>query len=61
MFEDLCDFFGNYRTWSHSLGFSNHKAILVQNDFDKSRVKYPFKFNPIFLEDKRFCDFVREK
>ena len=57
--EDLCEYFGKYRTWSHSLGFSDHKAVLLQIDFDKSLTKYPFKFNPIWLEDQQFCDFVR--
>ena len=36
MVEDLCDEFGKYRTWYHSLGFSDHKAIILQLDFDKS-------------------------
>ena len=61
MVEDLCDALRNYKTWSHSLGFSDHKAIILQIDIGKSKDKYPFKFNPIWFEDKFFCDFVTEK
>ena len=59
--EDLCENFGKFRSWSHSLGISDHKVVLLQIEFDKSLVKYPFKFNPIWLEDHLLCDFVKEQ
>ena len=58
--EDLCEGFGKYRTWSHSLGFSGHKVVLLKIDFDKSLTKYPFKFNPIWLEDQNLCALIKE-
>ena len=50
--EDLCENFGKFRSWSHSLGILDHKVVLLQIEFDKSLVKYPFKFNPIWLRTK---------
>ena len=59
--EDLCHALGNYMTWSHALGFSYHKAILLQLDFNKRNIVFSFKFNLIWLEDKSFCELVKEK
>ena len=42
LYKDLCENFGKYKTWSLSLGFCDHKVVLLQIDFDKSLVKYPF-------------------
>ena len=53
--------FGKYRTWTHFLGFSDHRAIVLQIDLDKSTTDYPFKFNPIWMEDHNLCAFVKEK
>ena len=61
MAENLCDALGNCRTWSHALGISDHKEIILQLDFDKRRSIYSFKFNPIWLEDNSLCDMVKEK
>ena len=59
--ENLCDDFGKYRSWSYSMGISNHKAIILLIDFDKKIVKFPFKFNSIWLEETYFCEFVKKQ
>ena len=61
MENDLCEDFGKFRTWAYSLGISNHKEIILQIDFDKNVVNYPFKFNPIWLEDQLFCEFFKDR
>ena len=61
MAEDICEDFGKFRTWAYSLGISNHKEIILQIDFNKNVVNYPFKFNQICLEDQLFCEFVKER
>ena len=40
---------------------SDHKVVILQIDFDKSLVKYPFKFNSIWLEDQQICNLVKEQ
>ena len=61
LYKDICDDFGKYRNWSNSLGFCDHKVVLLQIDFDKSLVKYPFKFNLIWIEDQQLFNFFRYK
>ena len=59
MTEVLSDYFGRYRIWAHSTGFFDHKENCLQLDFDSGRSFYPFKFNPIWLEDSNFCLLVK--
>ena len=61
MAEELCEAFYRYISWSYSIGFSDHNAMVMEIDFDSSMVKYPFKFNPIWLEDQSFEAFVKEQ
>lgn len=61
MFESLCDSIGRYRSWTYFVGISDHKAVILQLDFNVSFNHYPFKFNPIWLGDSNFCDLVRKE
>ena len=60
MLECLCDDFGRYISWAYATGSSDHKAILLELDFDKDLVHYPFKFNHVWIADKYFCTFVQD-
>ena len=42
-------------------GKLDHKAIILQIDFDKKIVKCHFQFNPVWLEETSFYEFFKEK
>ena len=59
MEEYLCDSLGRYITWNVSTGFSNHRAVVLELDKEKSQLDYPLKFNKVWLEDISFCSLVK--
>ena len=58
--EDLCERSGRYRSWNYSTGFYDHKAIILQVDFDISLISYPFKFYLVWLGDLDFKSMIKE-
>ena len=52
--DSFSDSSGKYRSWNISSGFYNHKAIVLQLDFNKRKYLYPFKFNPTWLSVDEF-------
>ena len=59
--DSLCEAFGNYRTWNHSSGVSDRRAIILHIDFDLSYISYPFKLNPTCLTEEDFTDLMRKE
>lgn len=55
MAENIRGLVGRYRSWSYAVGYFDHKAVSLKLDFDTSFHLYPFKFNPIWLDDPKFC------
>lgn len=49
MADSFCNQLGRFCSWNYSFGFSDHKAIVLQLDFDQGFIFYPFKFNPTWL------------
>ena len=61
MSKYLCDTLGRYPTSEILYGVSDHKSIVLQLDFGKIYVYYPFNFNHYWLEDTKFCTMFFEK
>ena len=61
MADGLCEDTGKFRSWSLATGFSNHRVVHLQLDFDVSFHYYPFKFNPSWLKDEDFNQLIREQ
>ena len=61
MSDSLCDLLGKYRSWNLSTGSSDHKAIILQLDFDRGKFHYPFKFNPTWLLEDDFNALVSDQ
>ena len=58
MAEAICDKMGRLCSWSYPIGFSDHKAIFIQLEFDTHLIFYPFKFNLVWLGDSEFDKFI---
>ena len=61
MSKSLCDAFGRFRCWNYSSGVSDHKAIVLQLDFELGKVMYPFKFNATWLENVDFISLIKKQ
>lgn len=59
MSEALCEKVGKYRSWHQSTGISDHRAIILQVEFERVPVVYPFNFNPKWLTEEHFCTLVK--
>jgi hypothetical protein len=49
-----------YRSWVGSSYISDHAPVFFQLDIGFPKTVYPFKFNPIWLEDSSFTALTRE-
>ena len=49
----------NYRSWTCNDKISDHMPVMLQLEFGSDNVRYPFKFNAVWLEDQDFVSFVR--
>lgn len=61
MNDNLGSKVGRYHTWSIPTSVFDHRSIALQLEFDASFNLYPFKFNSTSLEDKSFCDLVKDR
>lgn len=61
MAEGLCEELGKFRSWSLETGFLNHRAVLLQVDFDKDFHYFPFKSNSYWLKDEEFNSLVQNR
>ena len=61
LFENLEGVVNQYRSWVFPLNVSDHMPIVLQLDTCMDMIKYPFKFNPIWLEEEDFVNFIKEK
>ena len=59
--DSLCKAFGKYRTWNHSSGVSDHRAVILHINFDLSYISYPFKLNPTCRTEEDFTDLMRKE
>jgi hypothetical protein len=48
-----------YRSWTCNDKISDHMPVILQLDFGSDIVRYPFKFNVVWLEDPYFVSIVR--
>lgn len=48
-----------FRSWVVHLSFLEHDPIVLQLDEGRSSIKYPFKFNSVWLEELEFVQLVR--
>jgi hypothetical protein len=58
MSEDLVSSVGRYRSWVAYPYISDHAPVVLQFDDGQRQIAYPFKLNPIWLEEKGFSDLV---
>lgn len=59
--DNLCESLGNFKTCHHSNGVSDHWVVILQMDFDRAFIIYPFKFNPTWLSDEEFNVLIRKE
>jgi exonuclease III len=59
IYEKLVSLGIRYRSWICNDKISDHMPIMLQLDFGSDIVRYPFKFNVVWLEDQDFVSMVR--
>jgi hypothetical protein len=57
--EKLVDSGMNYRSWVCNVKISDHMPVILHLEAVKDQVKYPFKFNLVWLDDPEFVALVR--
>jgi hypothetical protein len=58
VYDALLSKMERYRTWMGVGGGSNHFPIYLQLEKEGSKPTTPFKFNPIWMVYKEFCNMV---
>jgi len=48
-----------YRSWVYNSNISNHMPVILDMENDVRKVRYPFKFNSVCLEDTYLVEIVR--
>jgi hypothetical protein len=59
MSEELIASFDRYRSWVVKYAISDHLPIVLELSNSMENIKYPFKFNPVWLEDLDFVEMVK--
>jgi hypothetical protein len=58
MLEELVSSVRRYKSWVAYPFVSDHAPVVLQFDHGQRLIAYPFKLNPIWLEEKGFSDLV---
>ena len=57
--EELAPSGLRYRYWVSNFKISDHMPMILHLEHDKEKHCYPFKFNPVWLEEPDFINLVR--
>jgi hypothetical protein len=57
--EDLLSIVNRFRTWIVSTNIFDHFRVVLQFEVANDKIKYPFKFNSIWLANQEFGELVR--
>lgn len=61
MYTHLFGVVRRYRSWVVPSNVSNYMPIFLQLELGSNKIKYPFKFYPIWLGEEVFVHFIKEK